>query len=72
MKALSVALSLIFAAGFIIQPAAGILCDSNCAACWKAGSSTVDIKIGCQLGNCPYPCPGGYENIHCAVSGRCW
>jgi len=70
MKALSSALSLFFAA-VIIKPTAGILCDTDCAACWKMGSSTVDIKIGCQFGNCPFSCPGGYENIHCATSRRC-
>ncbi len=72
MKVLSVTLSLLFAAGFI-QTAAGIQCDSFCAACWKIGSPGVDIKMSCgTFGNCPYPCPSGYNNIHCANSDRCW
>ena len=68
----AVALSLFFAACFI-QTAAGIQCDSFCAACWKIDSPGVDIKIRCgAFGNCPYPCPSGYNNIHCANSDRCW
>ena len=73
MKVLSVALSLLFAAGFI-QMAEGIVCHpSFCAACWKIGSPGVDIKMSCgAFGNCPWECPNGYNNIHCAAGDRCW
>ena len=69
MKVLSLA-SLLFATGFI-QTAAGIRCDSFCAACWKNGSPGVDIKMSCDgLWNC-YSCPGGYDSLHCAQMDRC-
>jgi len=67
---MKVALSLLFSAAFI-QTAAGIICNSNCSACWKTGSPGVDVKIGCWANNCPASCPDGYENIHCAEWQRC-
>jgi hypothetical protein len=72
MKALSISLSLIFAAGFF-QSAAGIECsESHCAACWKIGSSVgEDIKLLCAGGKCADWCPDGYDRIHCAKSERC-
>ena len=71
MKVLSVAFNLLFAAGFIQMAAAGIQCDSFCAACWKNDSPGVDIKMSCgTFGKC-YECPGGYNNAHCATGERC-
>jgi len=70
VKVVSVALGLLLAASF--QMAAGLKCDSQCSACWKIGSPGVDIKIGCRSdSNCFYPCPNGYENLHCANWQRC-
>ncbi|KAF8427916.1 hypothetical protein EV426DRAFT_374591 [Tirmania nivea] len=59
------------AAASIIQIAAGVKCDSNCAACWKNGSPGVDIKFSCDGSHCGSACPEGYHGIHCAKSERC-
>ena len=67
------ALGLLLAADFI-QTAAGLHCDSECAACWKTGDTNgVDIKLSCGLGTreCGDTCPQGYEGIHCAKRARC-
>ncbi len=71
MKLLSVAFSLVFAAGFV-QTAAKY-CDSKCAACWTIGSTTgEDIKIPCDFGICPDACPtDDYNHMHCAKQSRC-
>ena len=74
MKLLSTALSLVFAAGFFQSAAAErIDCLSNCAACWKIGSTTgEDIKMPCNLiWGCPFTCPSGYDRVHCAKESRC-
>jgi len=73
MKVLSVTLGLLLAAGFI-QTAAGLQCDSECAACWKTGDTNgADIKLSCSdgSGHCGDKCPNGYERMHCATRGRC-
>ncbi len=49
MKVLSVAFSLLLPACFS-QTAAGLRCDSECAACWKTGDlNGVDIKFSCKV-----------------------
>lgn len=53
----------------------GLTCDNYCAACWKTGSTGVDIKFSCVDSGITYDCgdkcPTGYENIHCAKWQRC-
>ena len=49
----------------------GMACDSNCAACWKDGSSGVDIKFSCINNDCGSACPTGYSGMHCATKLRC-
>jgi hypothetical protein len=74
MKLLSAAFSLVFAVGFFQTAAADrIDCLSNCAACWKTGSTTgEDIKMPCHpIWGCPFACPPGYDRIHCAKESRC-
>ena len=63
--------ALLLAAGFI-QMAAGLTCESNCAACYKDNSPGVDIKFCCGPGNhCGRSCPPGYSDLHCAKGVRC-
>ena len=61
----------IVAAGFIYT-VAGIICNSDCAACWKDNDSDgTDIKFSCRYRNCGWACPEGYSRIHCARAERC-
>ena len=72
MKVLSVALSLVFAAGFT-QTAASLHCDSGCTACSKISShDTADIKIPCDTDKeCRTTCPDGYHRLHCVEKKYC-
>lgn len=56
----------------LIHRAAGIGCDSYCAACWKDGEPGIDIKWSCLRGVCGDDCPAGNHDPHCArsVEGR--
>jgi hypothetical protein len=71
MKAKPILLKLIISAS-LIKTAAGLHCSSDCAACWKTGSTVgEDAKMSCFFGECGHKCPQGYENIHCAKHSRC-
>ena len=69
-----VAASIFFANG-VIQMAAGLKCDTGCAACWKDNNSDgVDTKFACggdKGEHCNDVCPTGYNGIHCAAVERC-
>ena len=70
----SVAASIFFANG-VIQMAAGLKCDTSCAACWLDNNSDgVDTKFLCTGDHgvhCGDLCPTGYSGIHCAKIERC-
>ena len=69
--------ALVFIAMSLIQPAAGIDCQSTCAACWRDNDNTgKDIKVQCypkadNQGGCGDACPDGFSRIHCAKKERC-
>ena len=69
-----VASSIFFASG-VIQMAAGLKCDTSCAACWLDNNSDgVDTKFLCTGDHgvhCGDLCPTGYSGIHCAKIERC-
>jgi hypothetical protein len=61
----------IFFANNVIQMAAGLRCNSGCAACWLDNNNDgVDTKFTC-VGDCGDVCPTGYNGIHCARVDRC-
>ena len=58
----------------LIQTAAGLNCDSLCAACWMDNNADgADIKFTCLAddGYCGETCPVGYHGMHCANHARC-
>ncbi|KIK00785.1 hypothetical protein K443DRAFT_678974 [Laccaria amethystina LaAM-08-1] len=60
-----------FFANNAIQMAAGLHCNSGCAACWLDNNDDgVDTKFEC-IGECGDVCPAGYNGIHCATFNRC-
>ncbi|KIK02277.1 hypothetical protein K443DRAFT_677788 [Laccaria amethystina LaAM-08-1] len=62
----------IFFANNVIQMAAGLQCNSGCAACWLDNNNDgVDTKFTCTGGDCGDVCPTGYNGIHCARLERC-
>ncbi|KAF8422262.1 hypothetical protein EV426DRAFT_606738, partial [Tirmania nivea] len=64
--------ALVLNAAIFIRTAAGLSCDSSCAACWRDGSPGVDTKFSCDSnGHCGNTCPPGYNSIHCARASRC-
>jgi hypothetical protein len=70
----ALAVGMFFANG-VIQMAAGLKCNSGCAACWLDNNSDgVDTKFICTGDNgvhCGDACPTGYNGIHCAKIERC-
>ncbi|KIJ93433.1 hypothetical protein K443DRAFT_397621 [Laccaria amethystina LaAM-08-1] len=70
----TVAISMFFA-NAVIQMAAGLICNDNCAACWLDNNADgVDTKFSCtgnEYVHCGDVCPPGYNGIHCAESKRC-
>ncbi|KIK02275.1 hypothetical protein K443DRAFT_97278 [Laccaria amethystina LaAM-08-1] len=70
-----VAVSMFFATN-VIQMAAGLACNSGCAACWLDNNNDgVDTKFTCTGGeqgvDCGDECPTGYNGMHCAHIARC-
>ena len=63
-----IALSLLAAGTMVV----GLVCNSECSACWKNGSPGVDIKMTCDTSDwyCG-TCSAGHSGHHCAKQKCC-